>query len=145
MKIHFYCLGFRGNFHRPHLFKHPVLSRDAEALEKVQKLAPKFVKGLRHISYEAALSYTPTNQCAKSLMASMESTFTHLTHLGLRGHAYRFHQQRYCTRRRQYAFTLRAAPFWNKLTAEIVNASSMKYFKTLLDVNWQSLFPKVPL
>ncbi len=37
------------------LFKHPILSRDTEALEKVQKLALKFVKGLRHVTHEAAL------------------------------------------------------------------------------------------
>ncbi len=34
---------------------HPILCRDAEALEKVQKLALKFVKGFRHVPYEAAL------------------------------------------------------------------------------------------
>ncbi len=47
-------------FIRPHLeyaiqATHPILCRDAEALEKVQKLALKFVKGLRHAPYEAAL------------------------------------------------------------------------------------------
>ncbi len=51
---------------------------------------------------------------------------------GLRGHAYKFHQQRCCNRRRQYAFTIRAAPSWNKLPTKIVNASSVKSFKTLL-------------
>ncbi len=33
----------------------PILYRDAEALEKVQKLALKFVKWLRHVPCEAAL------------------------------------------------------------------------------------------
>ncbi len=47
-------------FIRPHLeyaiqATHPILCRDAEALEKVQKLALKFVKGLRHVPCEAAL------------------------------------------------------------------------------------------
>ncbi len=37
------------------LFNRPILSRDAEALENVQKLALKFVKGLRHVPNEAAL------------------------------------------------------------------------------------------
>ncbi len=55
----------------------------------------------------------------------MESTFTHPTRKGLRGLAYKFHQQKCCTRRRQYAFTIRAVPFWNKRPAEIVNASSV--------------------
>ncbi len=32
-----------------------------------------------------------------------------------------------------------------KLPAEIVNASSVKSFKALLDARWQSLFPEVPI
>ncbi len=47
-------------FIRPHLeyaiqATHPILCRDAEAQEKVQKFDLKFVKGLRHVPYEAAL------------------------------------------------------------------------------------------
>ncbi len=75
----------------------------------------------------------------------MESTFTHPTRTGLHGHAYKFHQQRCRTHRRQYAFSIWAVPFLNKLLAEIVNASSVKSFKTLLDKNWVSLFPNVPI
>ncbi len=75
----------------------------------------------------------------------MASTFAHPTCKGLRGHAYKFHQQRCCTRRRQLAFTIRAVPFWNKLPAEIVYASSVKSFKALLDAHWQPLFPEVPI
>ncbi len=39
------------------LIKHPILFRDTEALEKVQKLALKFVKGVQHVRYEAALQH----------------------------------------------------------------------------------------
>ncbi len=74
----------------------------------------------------------------------MASTFVYPTRQGLRDHAFKFHQQRCCTRRRQFAFTIRAVPFWNKMPAEIVNSSSVKSFKALLDVHWQSLFPEVP-
>ncbi len=47
-------------FIRPHLeypiqASSPILSRDCQALESVQKLAVKFVKGLRHVPYETAL------------------------------------------------------------------------------------------
>ncbi len=66
----------------------------------------------------------------------MESTFTHPTRKGLRGHAYKFHQQ---------SFSIRALPFWNKLWAEKVNSSSVKSFKTLLGAHWQSMFPEVPI
>ncbi len=47
-------------FIRPHLeyaiqAPSPILSRDCQALESVQKLAVKFLKGLCHVPYEAAL------------------------------------------------------------------------------------------
>ncbi len=119
------------------------------------------VKGLRHIPYEAALKqyrlFSLTNRRIRGgliamfksthglLEFPMASTFVHPTRKGLRGHAYKFHQRRCCTRRRQFAFTSRAVPFLNKLRAEIVNASSVKSFKALLDAHWQSLFPEVPI
>ncbi len=49
------------------------------------------------------------------------------------------------TRRRQFAFTIRSVPFWSKLRPQIINASSVKSFKTYLDAHWQSLFPEVPI
>ncbi len=47
-------------FIRPHLqysiqATHPTLCSDAEPQDKVQKLALKSAKGLRHVPYEAAL------------------------------------------------------------------------------------------
>ncbi len=106
---------------------YPILSRNAEALEKVQKLAMKFVKGLRHIPYEAALKqlrlFSLTYRLIRGdlismfkithglLEFSMEFTFAHPNRKGLRGHAYKFRQQRCCTCRHQLAFTIRAVDF----------------------------------
>ncbi len=103
-----------------------------------------FWKRLRHVLYEAALQHLRlfplTHLRIRGepiamfrithglLEFRMESTFTHPTYKGLRSHAYEFHQRRCCTRRRQFAFSIRAVPFWNKLPAEIVNASSTKAF-----------------
>ncbi len=67
----------------------------------------------------------------------MVPTFTHPTRKKRHGHAYKFHQQRCCTGRRQDAF--------NNLPAKIVSASSVKSFKTLMDAHCQSLFPEVPI
>ncbi len=136
-----------------------ILPLDAEALEKVQKLALKFVKGLRHVPYEAALkqlrlfSITHWRICGDLIAMYkvthglleflMDSNSTHPSRKGLCDHAYKFHQQRFCTCRHQFAFTIRAVSFFNKLPAEIVNASSVKSFKTLLDAHWQSLFREV--
>ncbi len=127
----------------------------------MQKLALKFVKGLRHVPYEAALVQLRLFSLARRrirgdlkamfkithglLEFPMATTFVYPTRQGLRGHVFKFHQQRCCTRRRHFAFTIRAVPFWNKLQAEIVNASSVKSFKALLDAHWQSLFPEVPI
>ncbi len=100
-------------FIRPHLeysiqATHPILCRDAEALEKVQKLALKFVKGLRHVPYEAAIKQLRLfsfihRRIRGDLIAMfkitrgflefhMEVTFAHPIREGLRGHAYKFHQ-----------------------------------------------------
>ncbi len=130
-------------------------------IQKVQKLAPKFEKGLRHVPFEAALKqlslFSFTHRRIRGdliamfkithglLEFPMASTFAHPTRKGLRCHAYKFHQQRCCVRRRQFAFTILAVTFWNKLPAEIVNAYSAKYSKTLLNAHCQSLFPEIPI
>ncbi len=60
-------------FVRPHLeyaiqTTHPILCRDTEALEKVQKLALKFVKGLRHVPRE------PEQTCNKAVSWSWQTS-----------------------------------------------------------------------
>ncbi len=143
------------NFIRPHLeyaiqAAHPFLSRDAEALEKVQKFSPKFVKGLRYVPYEAAptqphLFFLTRRRIRGDLIVMfnithgllefpMESTSAQSTCKGLHGYAYKFHQQRCCKRRHQFAFTNRTTPMWNKLSAVVVNASSTQCFNTTFDV-----------
>ncbi len=44
---------------------HPIICRDPEALEKVQKLALKFVKGLRHVPYVAIICGVPFSLVAR--------------------------------------------------------------------------------
>ncbi len=122
------------------------------------KIALKFVEGLLHVPYEAALKllrlFSLTHRWIHGGLKAMfkithglleiplASTFAHPTRKWLRSHAYKFHQQWCCTRRRQFEFTIRAVPFWNKLPVEIVNASSAKYFKTRLDAHWR--YPSNP-
>ncbi len=82
---------------------HPILSRDAETLEKMQKLDLKFVEGLRHVPYEAALKqlrlFSLTHRRIRGdliamfkithglLKFPMASGFAHSTLQRLRGHA----------------------------------------------------------
>ncbi len=69
-----------------------------------------------------------------------ESIFIHPR---LSSHNFKFHRHRCYTHRHQYAFSVRSVPFWKKMPTEIVNASTVKSFKALLDSNWRSLFPEV--
>ncbi len=75
-------------------FRNPL---SAEALEKVQKLALNFVKqhSLAHqrIRGDLITMFKITHGLLKFPMAS---TFAHPTLKGIRGHPYRFHQQRCC-------------------------------------------------
>ncbi len=139
----------------------PVLSRDCQTLERVQKLAVKFVKGLRHVPYETAPQWLRLFSlirrricddliCMYNIMYGLlnfpcDAVFAAPTSIGLRGHTFKNHQQWCKTRRRQHAFRVRAVPYLNKLPEEIVNASSVETFKSRLDAQWQSLFPEAPL
>ncbi len=135
---------------------YPILSRDCQALESVQKLAVKFVKRLRHVPYETALQRLQLFSlvCRRirgdliwkyKIMHGLLTVFAAPTRIGLRGHTFEIHQQRCKTRRRQHAFSVRVVPYWNKLPEEKVTATSMETVKFRLDARWQSLFPGVPL
>ncbi len=102
-------------FFRPHLeyaiqASSPILSRDYLALESVQKLAAKFVKGLRHVPYETALQRLQLFSlirrrirgyliCMYKIMHGLlnflcDAVFAAPTRTGLRGHTLKIHQQR---------------------------------------------------
>ncbi len=139
----------------------PILSRDCQALESVQKLAVKFVKVLRHVPYETALQrlrlFSLVRRrirgdliCMYKIMHGLldfpcNAVFAAPSRIGLPGHTLKIHQQRCKTRRRQHAFSVRVIPYWNKLPEDIVTATSVETVKFRLDAQWQSLFPEVPL
>ncbi len=139
----------------------PILSRDRQALESVQKLAGKFVKGLRHVPYETALQrlrlFSLVRKRIRGYLICLykiihglldfpcDEIFAPSTRIGLRGHTFQIHQQRCKTRPRQHAFSFRRVTYWNKLPEEIANASPAETFKFRLDARWQSFFPEVAL
>ncbi len=113
-------------FIRPHLeyaiqASSPILSRDYQAQESVQKLALKFVKGLRHVPYETALQRLRLFSlvlrricgdliCMYKIMHDLldfpcDTIFVGPTRIGI-------HQQPCKTRRRQHAFSVRVVPNW---------------------------------
>ncbi len=90
-------------------YKHPpILSRDYQALESVQELAVKFVKGLRHVPYETALQRLRIVSlvrrrirgdliCMHKIMYGLlnfpcDAVFAAPTRIGLRGHTFKMHQ-----------------------------------------------------
>ncbi len=138
-------------FIRPHLeyaiqASSPILSRDCQALESVQKLAVKFVKGLRHVPYETGLQRLQLFSLVRRILCGdliymyktlhdlldfpCDAVFAAPTRTGLRGHALKIHQQRCKTRRRQHAFSVRVVPYWNKLPEGIVTATSVETLKS---------------
>ncbi len=98
---------------------HPILSRDAKALEKVQKLVLKFVKGLRHVPYEAALQqlrlFFLTHHCGD--LISMFKITHGLLEFPMASYP---HPTSSTSRDVVRTFTIWVVPFWNKLPAEIV-------------------------
>ncbi len=130
----------------------PILSRDRQALESVQKLAGNFVKGLRYVLYETALQRLRLFSlvcrrirgdliCMYKIMHGLldfpcDVVLAPSTRIGRRGHTFKIHQQRCKTRRRQHTFSFRRVPYFNKLPKWIFNASSAEAFKFRLDARW---------
>ncbi len=119
------------------------------------------MKGLRHVPYETTLQRLQLFSLARRRIRGdlicmykkmhglldfpRDAVFAAPTRIGLRGHAFKIHQQWCKTRRRQHAFSVRVVPYWNKLSEEIVNAPSVETIKLRLDARWKSLFPELPL
>ncbi len=155
-----WCRSTRGTISTCLFLYSPILSRDYQALEIVQKLAVKFVKGLRHVPYETALQRLQLFSlacrrirndliCMYEIMHGLldflyDVVFAAPTRIGLRGHTFKIHQQRCKTRRHQHAFSVRVLPYWTKLPEEIVTATSVETFKFQLDARCQSVFPNTP-
>ncbi len=115
----------------------------------------------RHVPYETALQRLQLFSlirrrirgdliCMYKIMHGLlnfpcDTVFAAPTRIGLRGHTLKIHQQRFKTRRRQHAFSVRVVTYRNKLPEDIVTATSVETFKFRLDAQWQSLFPEVPL
>ncbi len=149
----------RGPYPQHMLFKHlshPILWR--KTLGKVKKLVAEFVHGLqrvpRGVIFKQLRQLPLTHRKMRGdVMLTSKITRGPLefptesisSNPGIHGHIHNFHLQGRYIRRHQHAFSVRAVPFWNKMPAEIANASSVLSHKTLLDANWRSLSPEVPI
>ena len=127
----------------------PWLRKDQRILERPQRRATKFVRGLWYRSYSERLARlgihstlyrrirsdliftykaltTPNHPC-RSLFMLSKSTF-------LRGHPFKLEHQRCRLNCRKNFLSLRVTRLWNTLPLKVVTASSIAQFKANLDI-----------
>ncbi len=139
----------------------PTLRADINQLERVQRLATRIVRGLRHVPYEERLrqfnlfSLERRHLRADLILAfkifkgevdlNPSEFFPRPPRAGLRGHTYRLLQGPSRLRRRSGAFSVRVVKYWNRLPAHLVLAPSVRIFKKQLDRHWFEIFPAAPV
>jgi len=129
----------------------PYLKKDIDCLEKVQRRATKLVRGLRWKSYEERLSLLGILSLEKRrLRGDLNQVFRivkgfdkvdscdffqldNSSRYELRGHSYKLKVRRCRLSVRQKFFSQRVVNVWNKLTASVVEATSVNTFKKILD------------
>ncbi len=134
----------------------PTLRADINQLERVQRLATRLVRGLRHVPYEERLRQLNLfSQERRRLRADLilafkifkgeldlnpPEFFLRPLRAGLRGHTYRLLQGPSRLRRRSGAFSVRIVKFWNRLPVHLVLAPSV----SIIINNWPSLVRNFP-
>jgi len=125
-----------------------------ECLEKVQRSATKMVHGLRHLSYEQRLRHLElTTLRERRIRGDLIETFKIMTgkesvdrsqffqlstcEYQLRGHTMKLSKQRTSLDVRKYSFSQRVVQEWNKLSEDVVEATSVNQFKNRFDKFWQ--------
>ena len=131
----------------------PVLERDKDAVENVQRRASKRVKGLWDFPYEErlrilglfSLRYRRTRgdliMVHRMLTSEDHPNKCLLTPKNLntnRGHNKMLKHERTTTSIRQQFFSVRICRLWNSLPEHIVNATSETQFKRLLDKHMEA-------
>uniref|UniRef100_A0A803JG40 Reverse transcriptase domain-containing protein n=1 Tax=Xenopus tropicalis TaxID=8364 RepID=A0A803JG40_XENTR len=139
---------------RPHLeyavqFWAPVLKKDINELERVQRRATKLVKGMEDLNYEVRLSRLGLFSLEKRRLRGDMITlykyirgdyrqlgdvlFSHKNNQRTRGHPFRLEERSFHLKQRRWFFTVRAVRLWNALPSEVVMADSVNAFKRGLD------------
>ena len=127
---------------------HTGLCKDTQTLERVQRAATKSVRGLRHLSYEdrlERLNLYPLD--IRRLRGDLIFTYIMFSKgeteqffiagdgTSLRGQNRKLFVPRVNTSSRQKFFSYRVVTPWNSLPSDIVNADSLRKFKSLLDAH----------
>ncbi len=123
----------------------PTLRADINQFERVQCLATRLVRGLRHVPYEERLrqlnlfSLERRRVRADLILAfrifnvevdlNPSDIFLRPSRASLRGHTYRLLQGPSRLRRRSAAFSIRVVKYWNRLPAHQVLSSLVSILK----------------
>ena len=137
----------------------PLFKKDANCLEKVQRLATRMVEGMQGLSYEDRLKelnlfslerrrirgdLIETFKIKKGLSGlNPGDFFTDAPYQGTRGHEYKLMKQRSRLNLRANFFSNRIVTRWNSLPEDIVNLPNVQTFKKALDARWLLLFPDI--
>lgn len=131
----------------------PILMKDVNKLESIQRRATKMVVGMAEKSYEERLKYLnlPTLRYRR-LRGDMINVYKYLhgfywvdaekllplcKDTRTRGHQYKLQSINCNTRSRLHFFTQRIVNKWNNLSNKTVTATSVNSFKNRIDKEWQ--------
>ncbi len=127
----------------------PYLQKDIGLTERLQKLATRLVKGLRHFPYErrleilGLLSLVHLRLRADLILVynilhgrvnlPIDEFFGTPANPNLHGHRFKLRHQLSHLARRKFAFPVRIVEPWNKLPPEVVDSASEEISKRRLD------------
>ena len=130
----------------------PYYVLDQQAVERVQRRAPKMIQPLRDLPYHTRLhqlnlpSLTYRRRRGDMIIIyqithhllniPFPAFFTPSSYISTRGHNYKLLKSHFRCRPHQSFFSVRSINDWNSLPAIIVNATSLNQFKNLLDEHW---------
>ena len=135
---------------RPHVeyancIWNPLLNKDMQLIEKVQRRATKIVPSLRDLTYEDRLRKLKLPTLAFRRLRGDQIQVYKIMHggqtlfvmadqsLSTRGHSLKVRKQRARLKLRNHSFTMRVVNTWNSLPESTVCAKSMNTFKNGLD------------
>ncbi len=136
---------------RPHLeyameANAPTPGADINPLERVERLAARVVRSLRHVPYEERLCQLNlfSLECRRfraglilafKIDLNPSDFYLRPPRAGLRGHTYRLLQGPSRLRRRSVTFSVRVVKYWNRLPAHLFLSPSVSIFKKQLDLS----------
>ena len=149
---------------RPHLeycvqVWSPFYSKDKDQIERVQRMATRWIKECRGMTYEARLQYldlySMQRRRLRGDLIEVFKIFRGLTDIRPedlfelngpqrgRGHRFKLGKVRPRLEIRAHSFALRVVNYWNKLPYDVVEADNVDGFKAKLDKSWGFIFPEI--